>query len=63
MVSGPTENVLYKAGRLLAGFSGEYHVTNIYDIEGKFREMGLEREALKVLYPPVPLFRISRWKF
>jgi 2-polyprenyl-3-methyl-5-hydroxy-6-metoxy-1,4-benzoquinol methylase len=63
IVSGPTENLLYKTGRLLAGFSGEYHATNIYDIEGKFREKGLGMEALKVLYQPLPLFRISRWKF
>jgi 2-polyprenyl-3-methyl-5-hydroxy-6-metoxy-1,4-benzoquinol methylase len=63
IVSGPTENLLYKAGRLLAGFSGEYHVTNIFDIEKRLGDKGLKREALRVLYPPVSLFRISRWKF
>jgi len=63
IVSGPTENLLYRFGRLLAGFSGDYHVTNIYDIEKRLSAVGLQREALKVLYPPVPLFRISRWKF
>jgi 2-polyprenyl-3-methyl-5-hydroxy-6-metoxy-1,4-benzoquinol methylase len=63
IVSGPTENLLYKIGRFLAGFSGEYHVTNIYDIEKRLGDKGLEREALKLLYPPVSLFRISSWKF
>jgi len=32
LISGPTENFLYKIGRKLAGFSGEYHVRNIYTI-------------------------------
>lgn len=61
IVSGPTENLLYKAGRRLAGFSGDYHVRNIYYIEQKFRDKGLERNALKRLYYPFTLFRISSW--
>jgi len=61
IVSGPTENVFYKFGRWLAGFSGHYHLTNIYDIESRFRQTGLVRDAARTLYPPVPLFRVSRW--
>ena len=61
IISGPTENLLYKAGRRLAGFSGAYPVRNIYQIERTFREKGLARNALKRLYFPFTLFRISSW--
>jgi len=61
IVSGPTENAFYKFGRWLAGFSGHYHLTNIYDIEAQLRQAGLRNEATRTLYHPVPLFRISRW--
>jgi 2-polyprenyl-3-methyl-5-hydroxy-6-metoxy-1,4-benzoquinol methylase len=61
IVSGPTETVLYRIGRRLAGFSGHYHVRNIYDVErhltGCFR-----RQSLKELIWPASLFRISVWE-
>lgn len=59
IVSGPTENHIYKIGRLLAGFSGHYHRRNIYDIEKKLFEKGFKMISLKRLYP---FFRISSWK-
>jgi 2-polyprenyl-3-methyl-5-hydroxy-6-metoxy-1,4-benzoquinol methylase len=62
IVSGPTENALYKLGRALAGFSGHYHVRNIYDIEAAFRRAGFRALATKTLYPPLPLFRVSAWQ-
>jgi 2-polyprenyl-3-methyl-5-hydroxy-6-metoxy-1,4-benzoquinol methylase len=62
LVSGPTENFLYKMGRTLAGFSGHYHVRNIYDIEKSLEKLGLRRTQLKSLYPIAPLFRISLWE-
>ena len=62
IVSGPTENAFYKLGRRLAGFTGHYHLTNIYDIEARLRQGGLVTEAVRTLYPPVPLFRVSRWR-
>jgi SAM-dependent methyltransferase len=48
VVSGPTENFLYKAGRVLAGFGGkgDYHHTDIHKIHshidgrGEFRTSG-----------------------
>jgi 2-polyprenyl-3-methyl-5-hydroxy-6-metoxy-1,4-benzoquinol methylase len=61
IISGPTENLLYKTGRQMAGFSGDYHLRNIYHIEQKFRDKGLKRNILKRLYPPFTLFRISSW--
>ncbi len=36
LVSGPSENWCYRFGRRIVGFSGHYHVCNIYDIK---REM------------------------
>ena len=62
ILSGPTENLFYKAGRLLAGFSGHYHHRNIYDIERRFREKGLRNIKTRNLYPPIPLFRVSSWR-
>ena len=62
VVSGPTENWLYKIGRKMAGFSGHYHVGNIYHIEEAFNQGGLEKIRLKKLYPVFTLFRISVWK-
>ncbi len=32
VISGPTETVFYKAGRLVAGFRNEYHERNVRDI-------------------------------
>jgi 2-polyprenyl-3-methyl-5-hydroxy-6-metoxy-1,4-benzoquinol methylase len=59
IVSGPTENALYRFGRRLAGpeYSGEYHERGVAEI----RHM-LGRQAritpLSTLYWPVPLFEI-----
>lgn len=40
VVSGPTEGELYRMGRRLIGFSGDYHVSTIYDILSDVRETG-----------------------
>lgn len=61
IISGPTENILYKIGRKLARFSGDYHVTNIYDVEREFLDRGFKKTKLKKLYFPFTLFRISCW--
>ncbi len=59
IVSGPTENILYKIGRKIAGdeFTGHYHVTNIKKIKAQFRE-SLEVKTLRRLLFPVILFEI-----
>ena len=61
LVSGPTENFIYKIGRKIAGFTGDQHVTNIYAIE-KVLEKHLENIATTVSPFGVPLFRISVWR-
>lgn len=57
VVCGPTENILYKLGRRLAGFSGHYHVRNIADIHTVVRQQ-FTTAALGTLYPGMPLFRL-----
>jgi 2-polyprenyl-3-methyl-5-hydroxy-6-metoxy-1,4-benzoquinol methylase len=60
ILSGPTENVLYKLGRAVAGFSGHYHVQTIYDIERQVAER-FSRKARTLAPVGVPLFAISAW--
>jgi 2-polyprenyl-3-methyl-5-hydroxy-6-metoxy-1,4-benzoquinol methylase len=54
---GPTENILYKLGRWLAGFTGDYHVRNIEDIHQAIRRH-YPTTVLGTLYPGLPLFRL-----
>ncbi len=59
IVSGPTENILYKIGRSLAGnrFTGDYHVTNIAKIKAKFKLFNKVTTIKKLLFPVV-LFEV-----
>ncbi len=59
VVSGPTENVLYKIGRKIAGsrFQGDYHVTNISLIKASFKKL-LTVSTLKKLVFPIVLFEM-----
>jgi 2-polyprenyl-3-methyl-5-hydroxy-6-metoxy-1,4-benzoquinol methylase len=59
IVSGPTENWLYKLGRKLAGkqFSGDYHETNIAAIRAAFaRQLNVKMHARLIW--PFTLFEI-----
>ncbi|MCB1749895.1 MAG: methyltransferase domain-containing protein [Gammaproteobacteria bacterium] len=62
ILSGPTENLLYRLGRWVAGFSGHYHHQTIYDIEavaaGGFRRVRLASLPLRF----APLFRVTAWR-
>jgi SAM-dependent methyltransferase len=57
IVCGPTENVLYRLGRWLAGFSGDYHVRDIEDIRRAVQRQ-YPTVRLGTLYPGMPLFRL-----
>lgn len=61
ILSGPTENALYRLGRRIAGFDGHYHTTTIHHIEsvcaGYMR--CLERRRVPV---GLPLFSVSAWQ-
>jgi len=63
IISGPTENILYKLGRFLAGptYSGDYHVRNIYDIQD-ITDRYLNVRKLATLFYPIPLFLIFTGK-
>lgn len=59
VVTGPTENRFYRMGRRLAGFSGDYHVRNVYEVvKALDKEFSVSQVA--VLYYPIPLFRVYR---
>jgi 2-polyprenyl-3-methyl-5-hydroxy-6-metoxy-1,4-benzoquinol methylase len=66
IVSGPTENVLYKIGRKIAGFTGDYHVRDIDDIFATLKQQGFRRAAQSKLPLPLPdalsLFKIARFE-
>lgn len=57
LVCGPTENILYRLGRKLAGFKHHFHVRNIHDIRETFSKRMAIRD-LATLYPFAPLFEI-----
>ena len=59
IISGPTENILYKIGRALAGpeYSGDYHERGIREVRAL---LGKQMQVIPIatLYWPVPLFEI-----
>jgi 2-polyprenyl-3-methyl-5-hydroxy-6-metoxy-1,4-benzoquinol methylase len=64
VISGPTENVLYRLGRRLAGsrFTGHYHVSDIGKIEAICRRHG-SVQPIATLYRVLPLFRVFSLQF
>ena len=61
IISGPTESFVYGICRKIAGFTGDYHVRNIFDIE-RVVEMGGFRlvQQCCLPFPILPkLFRIT----
>lgn len=60
IMSGPTENVLYRMGRRLAGFKGHYHHCTIYDLEAMAAKHLRRLRVHQVPYG-APLFRLSAW--
>lgn len=61
LLSGPTENRLYRLGRRIAGFGGHYHHTNIHDIECEAAKE-LDLVAERTVPFGIPLFRLSVWR-
>lgn len=59
IVSGPTENILYKIGRKLAGpeYSGDYHERGILEVQNLLAEQ-MEVIHIATLYWPMSLFEI-----
>jgi SAM-dependent methyltransferase len=61
ILSGPTENALYRAGRALSGFSGHYHETNIQEIERAMSQHGAQQCRQLVPFG-MPFFAVSAWQ-
>lgn len=59
IVSGPTENILYKVGRKVAGpeYSGAYHERGIAEIKAELIKTS-KLQPIATLYWPIPLFEI-----
>jgi len=59
IVSGPTENILYRLGRKVAGpeYSGAYHERGIAEIKNELTPISTI-EPIATLYWPVPLFEL-----
>ncbi len=57
IITGPTENFIYKIGRKLANYSGEYHARNIYDIQIEVKKH-FEINSKRTLYRILPFFEI-----
>jgi 2-polyprenyl-3-methyl-5-hydroxy-6-metoxy-1,4-benzoquinol methylase len=60
IISGPTENWLYRFGRRIAGFDGHYHTTTIFEIERAAQSVLRHLDTVSIL-PGLPLFRLSVW--
>jgi 2-polyprenyl-3-methyl-5-hydroxy-6-metoxy-1,4-benzoquinol methylase len=66
IISGPTENLIYKIGRVAAGFGGkgDYHHTNIDSLRKVIENSGfklIKQRTLPFRIPPY-LFRIFKFK-
>ncbi len=61
VLSGPTENGLYRMGRKIAGFDSHYHETNIHRIEERAQTSYRHVQTRTVPFG-APLFRISVWQ-
>ena len=59
IVSGPTENILYRIGRKIAGpeYSGAYHERGIAEIKNELIKT-TNIEHIAMLYWPIPLFEV-----
>ncbi len=55
IIAGPTENRFYRLCRKIAGFSGDYHHRNIYEIEQQVENAGFVEEKRTNLPLPDPL--------
>ena len=63
VISGPTENAIYRLGRRIVGFTGHYHVSNIYDCIADAKAVGLREVSLRrwPLPGPTALYLIGAY--
>ncbi|MDO8574881.1 MAG: methyltransferase domain-containing protein [bacterium] len=60
VISGPTENLIYKIGRKIAGYKNDYHKTNIKVIADTVSKSALFKLNAKIRYP-VPFICEGFW--
>lgn len=66
VMSGPTENLVYRIGRLIAGFGGKqgYHRCSVDQLDSLLRSAGWERSARQTLpfhFPP-HIYKIASYR-
>ena len=61
IMSGQTENALYRAGRRISGFHSHYHVTNVWRIE-RAATARLNMVAAHTGPWGIPLFSVTAWR-
>lgn len=64
VVSGPTENAFYRIARKISGFSGHYHLRDIFEIQAGLRSVGFIETNRSWLPLPgfLALFSIVQYK-
>jgi 2-polyprenyl-3-methyl-5-hydroxy-6-metoxy-1,4-benzoquinol methylase len=64
IVSGPTENWMYKLARMFAGFKNDYHVRNVNDIKKAILDTGCFKLEQTVTLPNIfiPGFKVMLFK-
>lgn len=66
LMSGPTENLVYRLGRIVAGFGGkgDYHVTNVERLRRDIASQGFELLRTRNLPFAIPphLFRVHEFE-
>lgn len=53
LISGPSETWFYRLGRRMVGFSGEYHVSTVYDVERNLQKIFRTQRVRR--WPPIPV--------
>ena len=59
LVTGPTENIAYRIGRKIVGFTGEYHHQNIYDVLREMSKLFEVRVIRRIPFAP-SLFLVAK---
>jgi predicted SAM-dependent methyltransferase len=55
VISCPTENLLYRLGRKIVGFSGDYHLAKAFDVFADIQAVGFNMVYLRQWPMPGPL--------
>lgn len=62
LVTGPTENSMYRIGRLIAGFSGEYHPKSVHEVSEAVEQHFGEPTRQRTISIGAPLFKVLDYR-